>query len=46
MNIALRFEDIEYKEPLYRIYPDKVGGTEVHKMPSILISEEGFIALT
>ena len=28
-NIALSFENIEHKEPLCRIYPDKVGGGSV-----------------
>jgi hypothetical protein len=43
-NIAPRFEDIEHKET----YLPNLSGQkwEVHKMPSILISEEGFIALT
>ena len=42
-NIALRFEDAEHKETCI---PDLSGQKwEVHKMPSILISEAGFIAL-
>jgi hypothetical protein len=43
-NIVLRFEDIEHKETCLL---DLSGQKwEVYKMPSILISEEGFIALT
>jgi hypothetical protein len=43
-NIAPRFEAIEYKETCL---PDLSGQKwEVYKMPSILISEEEFIALT
>ena len=44
VNIAPSFEDTEPKETCL---PDLSGQKwEVHKMPSILISEEGFIALT
>ena len=44
-NITLRFEDVEYKETCL---PDLSGQKwEVHKMPSILISEEGvYLKLT
>ena len=43
-NIAPRFEDTKHKETCL---PDLSGQKwEVHKLPSILISEEGFIALT
>jgi len=43
-NITLKFEDTEYKETCL---PDLSGQKwEVYKMLSILISEEGFIALT
>jgi hypothetical protein len=43
-NIAPKFKDTERKETFM---PDLSGQKwEVHKMPSILISEKGFIALT
>ena len=41
--VALRFEDIKHKETYLRIYPDKGGR---YTSCRILISEEGFIALT